>query len=43
MAYVRDPAKGEVTVMAGTREKTYRDRTLVKRMLKHAPKHGGGI
>ncbi len=37
MAYVRDEAKGEVTVMAGTHEKTYRDRKLVKRLLAHAP------
>ena len=43
MAYVRDADKGEVTVMAGTHEKTYRDKTLVKRMLKHAPNRGGGI
>jgi hypothetical protein len=43
MAYVRDATKGEVTVMAGTHEKTYRDKALVKRMLRHAPKHGGSI
>jgi hypothetical protein len=33
MAYVHDAAKGEVTVMAGTTEKTYRDPVLVKRLL----------
>ena len=36
-AYVRDPARGEVTVLAGTREKTYKDRALVKRLMKAAP------
>jgi hypothetical protein len=43
MAYVRDAAKGEVTVMAGTHEKTYRDKPLAKRMLARAPKHGGSV
>jgi hypothetical protein len=38
VAYVHDAKRGEVTVMAGTREVTYRDRTLVKRLLKAAPK-----
>ena len=32
-AYVRSEARGEVTVMAGTRETTYRDPVLVKRLL----------
>jgi hypothetical protein len=32
-AYVRDPRSGEVTVMSGTRETTYRDPVLVKRLL----------
>jgi hypothetical protein len=32
-AYVRDPHRGEVTVMSGTRETTYRDPVLVKRLL----------
>ena len=32
-AYVRSEARGEVTVMAGTRETTYRDPALVKRLL----------
>ena len=31
IAYVRDAARGEVTVMSGTREMTYRDPVLVKR------------
>ena len=33
VAYVRDAERGEVTVMSGTRERTYRDRALVRRML----------
>jgi hypothetical protein len=32
-AYVRNAEKGEVTVLAGTRETTYRDPLLVKRLL----------
>ena len=47
VAYVRDATKGEVTVMHGTSETTYRDRSLVKRLLQSAPKdstlNGGGI
>ena len=39
MAYVRDHATGEVTVMAGTQEMTYRDPALVKRLLDAAPAH----
>jgi hypothetical protein len=46
MAYVRDAERGEVTVMAGTSETTYRDRGLVKKLLAAAPKdsivNGGG-
>jgi hypothetical protein len=37
VAYVRDDQLGEVTVMRGTSETTYRDRTLVKRLLAAAP------
>jgi hypothetical protein len=33
MAYVRDASRGEVTVLSGTRETTYRDPALVKRMI----------
>src|SRR5450755_1636743 len=33
MAYVRDAARGEVTVLSGTRETTYRDPVLAKRMI----------
>jgi hypothetical protein len=32
-AYVRNADRGEVTVMAGTQETTYRDPVLVKRLL----------
>ena len=38
VAIVRDTKRGEVTVMSGTREVTVRDRALVKRLLKAAPK-----
>lgn len=34
VAYVRDVERGEVTVVAGTRETTYRDRGLVNRLAK---------
>jgi hypothetical protein len=37
MAFVRDAARGEVTVLSGTREVTYRDPALAKRMLDIAP------
>jgi hypothetical protein len=47
MAYVRDAERGEVTVLAGTNETTYRDRGLVKKLLAAAPKdsiaNGGRI
>jgi hypothetical protein len=39
IAYVRDAKRGEVTVMSGTREATYRDPTLVKRLVKAAPEN----
>jgi hypothetical protein len=38
VAYVHDAKRGEVTVMSGTREVTYRDPALVKRLMKAAPK-----
>ena len=45
MAYVRDAERGEVTVLHGTTETTYRDPALVKRLLTAAPNelivHGG--
>ena len=37
VAYVHDAARGEVTVMSGTLETTYRDPALVKRLLDAAP------
>jgi hypothetical protein len=37
MAFVRDATRGEVTVMSGTHEATYRDPALVKRLLNAAP------
>jgi hypothetical protein len=47
MAYVRDAKRGEVTVMSGTSETTYRDPALAKRLLAAAPEgeiaKGGGI
>jgi hypothetical protein len=39
MAYVRDARRGEVTLVAGKRETTYRDPELVRRLLKAAPGH----
>jgi hypothetical protein len=47
MAYVRDAERGEVTVLAGTQETTYRDPVLVGRLLAAAAPHhsiamGGG-
>jgi len=39
-AYIHDAAKGEITVMSGTRETTYRDRELVDRLLAAAGPHG---
>jgi hypothetical protein len=33
MAYVRDAAKGEVTVLSANRETTYRDPALAKRLI----------
>jgi hypothetical protein len=39
-AYIRDAERGEVTVMAGTGETTYRDPALVKRLLAAAPTEG---
>jgi anaerobic selenocysteine-containing dehydrogenase len=38
VAYVRDAKRGEVTVTSGTAEHTYRDRVLVKRLLRAARK-----
>ena len=40
VAYVRDAARGEVTVASGTSEHTYRDRALVQRLLRAAGRRG---
>ena len=43
MAYVHDAQRGELTVLAGTQETTYRDPALVARLLAIAPRdHEGG-
>ncbi len=46
VAYVRDAKRGEVTVMSGTGEATYRDPALARRLLAAAPQdpiaNGGG-
>jgi hypothetical protein len=39
VAVLRDPARGEITVLAGTTEKTYIDRQLAKRLLNAAGKN----
>ena len=40
VAYVRDAARGEVTVTSGTTEHTYRDHALVQRLLRAAGRKG---
>jgi len=47
IAIVRDAGRGEVTVLSGKTEKTYRDRVLVERLLRaagqnHRDTHGHG-
>ena len=39
IAYVRSAERGEVTVVAGTHERTYRDRALARRLMRAAPRH----
>ncbi len=39
LAFVRDAAKGEVTVVSGLHETTFKDPVLVKRMTKAAHEH----
>ena len=36
IAIIRDPRRGEVTVLSGRTERTYRDKVLAKRLLKAA-------
>ena len=45
MAYVRDAKRGEVTVMSGTSETTYKDPVLTQRLLDAAGPtiSGGGL
>jgi hypothetical protein len=46
MAYIRDAKRGELTVVAGTSETTYRDPELVKRLMAIAPQsamEGGNV
>jgi hypothetical protein len=40
VAYVRDAARGEVTVTSGTTEHTYRDRALVQKLMRAAGRKG---
>jgi anaerobic selenocysteine-containing dehydrogenase len=40
VAYVRDEARGEVTVSSGTVEHTYRDRALVQKLMRAAGRKG---
>jgi hypothetical protein len=40
IAIVRDVARGEVTVLQGTSERTYRDRPLARRLLRVAQRSG---
>jgi hypothetical protein len=40
VAYVRDIERGEVTVVSGTQETTYRDRALVRRLVRAAARKG---
>lgn len=39
VAYVRDASKGEVTVVSGLEETTFKDQALVKRITKAAERH----
>jgi anaerobic selenocysteine-containing dehydrogenase len=41
VAYVRDETRGEITVVSGRVETTYRDRALVQRLLKAAGRSRG--
>lgn len=41
VAYVRDAERGEVTVVTGTTETTYRDRALARRLSKAASRERG--
>jgi hypothetical protein len=43
VVYIRDAARAEVTVVQGTQATTYRDRALVRRLLKAARVTGSGV
>lgn len=43
MAYIRDAARGEVTIVSGIAETTYHDPALVKRLLAAVPTAEGGL
>ncbi|HEY6399703.1 MAG TPA: hypothetical protein VIX82_19835 [Solirubrobacteraceae bacterium] len=43
MAYIRDAKRGELTVVAGTTETTYRDPELVKRLMAIAPQEAANV
>ena len=43
MAYIRDAARGEVTIVSGITETTYHDPALVKRLLAAVPTADGGL
>jgi hypothetical protein len=43
IAIIRDVHQGEVTVLSGKTEKTYRDKVLVKRLLKAAALNHAGL
>ena len=42
VAYVRDASKGEVTIVSGLHETTFKDMGLVKKITKAAAKHPAG-
>jgi len=39
VAYIRDASRGEVTVVSGLQETTFKDHALVKRIAKAAARH----
>ena len=42
VAYVRDASKGEVTIVSGLHETTFKDMGLVRKITRAASKHTGG-
>jgi hypothetical protein len=43
IAYIRDAKRGELTVVAGTTETTYRDPELVRRIMAIAPQEAADV